>query len=172
MAAFRSFGEAAKPYGALAKGLGGNMLEPTNAEVGRVAKRIAAQAAANDLGGDTKHSGWNVPLDTQYRSLRGKKQGVVILPTRSSAGPWTVAEKGRNQGETGLFLGPAINTRTGVTARNAKTGNLIRRKSKAKKWNGTTAGKGTATDAVTEFERQLPIIVRKGIFALNKKVLG
>lgn len=172
MASFKSLGDAAKPYGVLAEGLKGRALEPTNTEVGRAAKKIAANAASADLGGDPKFSGWAPKLDTQYRSLRGRSQGVVIMPTRSSAGPWTVAETGRNQGETGAFVGPGVNRKTGTTAR-SKSGAVRRvRATKAKRWNGTTKGKNTATDAVREFERQIPQIVRKGILALNRKVLG
>lgn len=119
-------------------------------------QEIAERAASADLGGDPKFSGWAPTLDTQVKS---KSNGQTwLLPTRSSAGPWTVAERGRNVGETGRFLGPGINVRTGQTRRR-KDGTVARQRNRrAKRWNGVTAGKNTATDAVREMDRQLPKI--------------
>jgi hypothetical protein len=170
--AARTFKGDVSAFGALAKDLGGAGLERTNKEIGEAAKRIARQAASNDLGGDPKFSGWAPTLDVKYRSLKGKEQGVVISPTKTSAGPWTVAEKGRNRGETGAVLGPGANRKTGTTAR-SKSGDVRAvRAFKAKRWNGYTDGKGTASAAVQEFERQFLPIVEKGIALLTKKHLG
>lgn len=113
------------------------------------AQKIATREASSDLGGDPKFSGWAPKLDTK---VKGLPAGALISPTRSSAGPWTVAEKGRNVGETGRFLGPGINTRTGLTSRTSK-GNIRRRSAKARRWNGITRGKGTASRAVAGFEK-------------------
>jgi hypothetical protein len=174
VASYKSFGDAAKPFGALAKDLAGKGLDRTNKEIGEAAKRIARQAAANDLGGDPKFSGWAPTLDVKYRSLKGKEQGVVISPTKTSAGPWSVAEKGRNRGAGG-FAGPGINRRTGRTSAGVRAGtSQVRANTRGatKRWNGYTNGKLTATDAVQEFNRQLLPIVEKGIVLLTKKHLG
>lgn len=170
----RTFGGDAKAFGALAKDLSGAGLERTNREVGEAAKRIARQAAANDLGGDPKFSGWAPTLDVKYRSLKGKGQGVVVSPTKTSAGPWTVAEMGRNRGAGG-FAGPGINRRTGRTSAGVKAGtSKVRANTRGavKRWNGYTDGKGTASDAVSEFRAELLPIIEKGIALLTKRHLG
>jgi hypothetical protein len=117
----------------------------------------AREAAASDLGGDPKFSGWKPRLGTQ---IKLKPDGrAFLIPTKRSAGPWTVAEKGRHaEGGVGLFQGPALNLRTGRTSRN-RTGDLVvrsRRQRKVSRWNGRTAGKNTATDARQRMEREIP----------------
>lgn len=168
----RTFGGDAKAFGALSKDLSGAGLERTNREVGTRAKQLARQAASVDLGGDPKFSGWAPTLDTKYRSLKGSQVGVVISPTRVSAGPWTVAQRGRNQGETGAVLGPGVNRKTGLTARTKSGGVRKVRAVQAKRWNGATAGKGTASDAVVLFRRELLPVIEKGIVQLTRKHLG
>lgn len=175
MARYKSYADAAKPFGALAKDLRGDALERTNREIGTRAKQLARQAASADLGGDPKFSGWAPTLDTQYRSLRKPDQGVVVSPTKRSAGPWTVAEQGRNRGAGG-FAGPGVNRRTGRTSVGVRAGtSKVRANSRGgrvKRWNGYTNGKNTATDAVVLFERELLPIVERGIVNLTKKHLG
>lgn len=170
--ASRTFKGDALSFGALAKDLQGAGLDRVNKEIGAAAERIVRQVASNDLGGDPKFSGWAPKLEVQTKPLRGKVPGVVIFPTRTGAGPLTVAERGRNQGETGDVLGPGVNRNTGMTAR-TKSGKVRKvRAFQAKRWNGTTKGKGTATSAVAEFNRQLVPIVEKGVVLLTRKHLG
>lgn len=127
-------------------------------EMAEKAQRIAESEASHDLGGDPKFSGWAPALDTQVKMIR---DGALIQPTRSGAGPWTVAEQGRNVGETGLFLGPGM-TRTGGTIRRRADGSVARQRGrKAKRWNGVTRGKGTASRAVDRMERELDQIPEK-----------
>jgi hypothetical protein len=130
------------------------------------AKAEGYRAAAADLGGDPKFSGWKPWLELKVKS---DKDGAVLMPTRSSAGPWTVAERGRNQGNASGFSGPGINVRTGLTSRTKSGGIRAQRSRKAKRWNGYTQGKGTATEAVARFERltadipekHLKIVIRR-----------
>ena len=133
---------------------------------GRIAKQMAEQgqkiardAASADLGGDPKFSGWAPPLDTKIKTTR---TGAILSPTRQSAGPWTVAERGRNKGSSsGVFIGPGANRRTGATRRR-KDGSVAKVRSfKSKRWNGYTAGKNTASDAVDVMERELPKIAER-----------
>lgn len=127
-------------------------------DMAKAGQKIARRAAANDLGGDPKFSGWAPRLATVVKSTR---DGAVLHPTRSSAGPWTVAEFGRNQGGASGFHGPGINRRTGVTSR-TKAGNLRKVRSvKARRWNGYTQGKGTASDANAVMDQELPKIAEK-----------
>lgn len=111
------------------------------------------RAAAGDLGGDPKFSGWRPWLELQVRS---KQWGAVILPTRQSAGPWTVAEHGRN-----TMAGPRtrIDRRTGNTRQLKRGGvSIVRNR---KRWNGVTQGKGTASDAFARFERASEPVAEK-----------
>lgn len=125
-------------------------------DIGGEMKRIAARAAhSGPLGSDGQFSGWPGPLVTRYRIVgKGK---VLLSPTRASAGKWTVATIGRNQGNANAFLGPGINRRTGVTSR-TKAGNVrkVRTFGSRIRWNGRTSGWGLADDAVAEMERRLP----------------
>ncbi len=137
-----------------------------------VAQHIASQQAGRDLGSDRAFSGWNrsnpIPLDTRIRS--GREGATLLTPTRGSAGPWTVAEFGRNQGNAGGFAGPGINRTTGITSR-TKSGAVRKvRARRAQRWNGVTAGKETASDAVKEMSVKLPKIADAGVrLALRKR---
>ena len=135
-------------------------------EMAKRAQAIATAQASRDLGGDPKFSGWKPPLDTQ---IKPKPYGAVLLPTKSGAGPWTVAEFGRHRGNAGGFSGPGINRKTGKTAR-TKSGGLRKVRSvKGKRWNGTTDPKHTATEAVGHMDRELPQIAAKGVLRTQRR---
>lgn len=127
-------------------------------DIGKMAKREANKAASADLGGDPKFSGWKPELKTAYDIVR---PGVLSFRPagRAAAGPWTVAERGRNQGNASGFSGPGINRRTGATSRTKSGGVRKTRAFGAKRWNGVTAGKGTASDAVAAIEAKVPKLV-------------
>jgi hypothetical protein len=149
---FASFGRKLDLF---AKGLQDPELRQVMAKVGHVAQRAATRAASSDLGGDPKFSGWKPTLDTKVEHIGEGR--IQIRPTRSSAGPWTVAEQGRNQGNSGGFAGPGVNRRTGATSR-TKSGRLRKVRQGSKRWNGRTAGKGTASKAEAQMERETPPI--------------
>lgn len=164
-----SFGSAARKYGDLARGLKGNALNPVEAKVGRRMQTIARNAASRDLGGNDSFSGWRpgkpIPLATKVRPLK-EGPGIVLTPERWSAGPWTVAEFGRGGG----FQGPGVSRGTGRTARN-KNGNVKATRKNRGRFSGTTAGKNTASDAVAQFEMQLPGIIRDGVLDVINEAL-
>jgi hypothetical protein len=116
-------------------------------------QKIARAAASADLGGDPKFSGWRPELDTRIKPLRSAgRVGHVLMPTKFSAGPWTVAEFGRNQ-----TAGPIVRQSSiGLSGRKKRAG-----RGRYRRWNGQTAGKGTASEAVAEMERKLPDIADK-----------
>lgn len=119
-------------------------------DIGKMAKKEATKAASADLGGDPKFSGWKPVLETRYDIVGPGK--LLFKPSKRSAGPWTVAERGRNQGNASGFAGPSINRRTGVTSF-TKSGAVRRsRGPRARRWNGVTQGKNTATDALAVIE--------------------
>lgn len=124
------------------------------------AKGIADDAAAAELPG-MKFRNWPPKLDLQVKA--GKDGSSTLLPTRSGAGPWTVLQSGRHQGNASGFSGPGINIRTGKTSR-TKSGGLRKvRATKGKRWNGVTRGRGTADAAVKRMEAELPKIAEDGI---------
>lgn len=128
---------------------------------------IATRVASADLGGDPKFSGWAPTLDTKLKDLR--TGATLLTPTRVSAGPWTVAEIGRNQGNAGGFAGPGVNVSTGVTGRR-KDGSLRKVRRRAlRRWNGVTQGKGTATKVHAEVDRVAPQIAAKGLRRVTRK---
>lgn len=141
---------------------------------GEQAEKIAARAAMRDLGSDRAFRGWTraqrIPLDTQLKDGRGG--ATILIPTRRSAGPWTVAEFGRNQGTAGggnLYFGPGINRRTGITSR-TKSGGLRRVRSvRGRRWNGTTVGKNTASEAQRIMDVELPRVADKAFGVVLRK---
>lgn len=135
--------------------------------MGRRAQKLAEQAASADLGGDPKFSGWTPVLETRTRRLADG--ATMLTPTARSAGPWTVAEQGRNQGNAGGFFGPGINATTGLTAR-TKSGKVRKVRARAlRRWNGTTRGKDTASDAVALMEREMPKLAEQGVKRVIRK---
>ena len=117
--------------------------------IGKMAKDEAKKAASADLGGDDRFSGWNAPLVTRYDIVGPGK--VSFHPTPRSAGPWTVAQSGRNQA-----AGPAIGSK-------GKRGSRRR-------WNGRTQGKGTADDALAAIEPKVPKLAEQQVSRAIRKV--
>lgn len=143
---FSSFGHRVDVF---ANGISGGDLKKIMSHLGVDAKKDAEQAASADLGGDPKFSGWAPTLDTKFDHAGSGR--ISFHPTGKSAGPWTVAEEGRNQS-----AGPPSPTK--------KKG-----KGKGRKWNGRTQGKGTAAAALAtvaketpdRFEKELKKVLRK-----------
>ena len=118
--------------------------------LGKMAKDEAKKAASADLGGDDKFSGWaKAPLVTRYDIVGPGR--VSFHPTPRSAGPWTVAQSGRNQA-----AGPAIGSK-------GKRGSRRR-------WNGRTEGKGTADDALNAIEPKVPKLAQQQVARAIRKV--
>lgn len=125
--------------------LEGAQLKALADKMGVRAKQLAKDAASADLGGDPKFSGWKPTLDTRYDHL---DPGVIgFKPTRRAAGPWTVAEFGRNTAAGPRMVGPRL----------TKTGRVS--KARTKRWNGVTQPKNTATEALELIEREMPQVV-------------
>jgi hypothetical protein len=126
--------------------LEGRKLKELADKMGVRAKALAKEAASADLGGDNVFSGWpKAPLDTRYDHL--SPGAIGFKPTRRAAGPWTVAEFGRNSAAGPRMVGPRL----------TKTGRVS--KAKAKRWNGKTEPKNTATEALEAIEREMPKVV-------------
>jgi hypothetical protein len=168
MPTWESLAEFARELKGLEIDLTQDEIKTITRQMGREGQQIADRQAARSLGGDRAFSGWNrgapVPLATHLKPAR---QGTLLLP--KFPGGWTVAEQGRNQGNAGGFSGPGINRSTGITSR-TKSGAVRRvRARQSRRWNGATAGKGTASRAVAEMDRQLPRIADKAVLKVTRK---
>lgn len=161
MATFTSFAAYASEVRKLSKAFDDKQMVEITRAMGVKAERIAGEVAAADLGGDAKFSHWNRPLATQLKD--GKDGSTILTPTKDSAGPWTVATSGRNQGNAGGFAGPGVNRKTGRTARTKSGGVRKVRASGMKRWNGTTRGMNTADKAVKRMQAEVPKIAEDGV---------
>ena len=148
------------------------VLEITEAQAEN-AIEVATGEARRDLGGDTRFSGWSGPSrDLSYlnvRRLRSRK-GHIVYPDKKAAGPWKVAESGR-QNMQKLF-GPAIVQRDGEMAqlRYKKDGTMRTfRTGKVKRFTGWTAGKGTASRAVKLADRDADRIAAQDLRNFTRK---
>lgn len=116
-------------------------------DIGKMAKGEATKAASADLGGDPAFSGWPGNLDTRY-DIVGKGK-LLFKPSKRSAGKWTVAELGRNASQ-----GPRIRSSSLTPTGRKRSAGSFRR------WNGVTAGKDTASDAIAAIEPKVPKLVQ------------
>ena len=117
-------------------------------KVGVKAKQIATDAASADLGGDPAFSGWRPATNWLATRFDHLEPGVISFhPTKRSAGPWTVAEFGRNRAAGPRMVGPRL-TKTGKVS-----------KARQRRYNGQTEGKGTASDALAKIEPMVPEVV-------------
>lgn len=168
----RSFGGDASSFGKLAADL--TDMKSLDAILSRRAEAAANAVASRTLGADRKHTGkgrgWGVPLDVKTKRLR-EGNGIIVHPTRFSAGPWTEVEVGRNQGNAVGFAGPGVNRKTGLTARTKAGGVRKVRAVRGRRWNGTTRGRGAASAVVSELERELLPVVQKAVIELTNKRL-
>jgi hypothetical protein len=126
--------------------------------LGKMAKEEATKAASADLGGDPKFSGWAPTLDTAYDIIGPGR--ILFKPKRQAAGPWTVAEFGRNQAEGPRMVGPRL----------TKTGRVS--KARQKRYNGRTQGKNTASDALGAIDEKASGVVDKQTKAALRKFFG
>lgn len=139
---------------------------------GMEGKASAAAAARRDLGGDGKFSGWpKASLEARYSDHRDGL-GVTIHRAPRSAGPWRVADQGRNQGNATGFSGPGVNPRTGRTARGARGMVRTVQPRRGRRWNGRTVGKNTWSDAEALMISRIPRVVEAEVDKLMMEWLN
>lgn len=103
--------------------------------------------------GDQSMSGWRRTGAIPVKAVVKKEPEVAITPDGRSAGQWRVLEQGRNKGNAFGISGPGISA-DGTTRRN-KNGSVRKvRARKGRRWNGTTEGKETWTDAADAVKKQ------------------
>jgi hypothetical protein len=140
-----TFDDLSKKLRGLERAFTDPKLKQIATKMGVEAKKQATKAASADLGGDPKFSGWSPKLDTRFDYIGDGK--ISFKPTKRAAGPWTVAEFGRNQAAGPRMTGPRL-TKTGKVS-----------KAKTKRYNGQTQPKHTASDALDLIERRMPGVV-------------
>lgn len=128
------------------------------------AQKIIDAQVARDLT-QSDFSGWTrsnpIKLTTEQRF--GRDNAAIVYPTKTTAGPFTVLDAGRNKGNASGFAGPGVNRRTGLTSR-TKAGNIRQQRNRAaRRWNGYTSGKGTAGNAAKAIEKAMPDVAEVGV---------
>lgn len=119
--------------------------------IGKMAKGEADKTARRDLGSDGQFSGWPGRLGVRYDIVGEGK--LLFKPSNArAAGKITVADLGRNASQ-----GPRIRSSTLTPTGRKRSARSMRR------WNGVTAGKNTATDAVAAIEAKVPKMVRSHV---------
>jgi hypothetical protein len=140
--------------------------------IGKMAKEAAQEAAAGDLGSDGRFSGWRrgapFELATKYDIIGPGR--VSFHPTPKSAGPWTVAQSGRNQGNAGGFSGPGVNRSTGETSRTKSGGVRKVRARQGATLERTHVGEEHGVDALALIDKRLPKLVDSNIGRAIRKV--
>lgn len=142
--------------------------------VGRQTKADVDDAVRADGLGDQSMSGWRrgAPIKVTGQARVISDSEIFVGPQGKGIGPMRVLESGRNQGNASGFSGPGINTKTGTTAR-TKSGGLRKvRARKKKRWNGTTEGRDTWSDAVQLMESRVPGRVHKQVQAAIRRHIG
>jgi len=153
-------------------------------KVGVALRPYAWKGATRDVGAKRAFSGWRrnagIRLDIGW-SVHTRNVGLTIHRENHSAGPWRVAEEGRNKGNGAvkLFRGPGINRKKGTTTANAllsrKAGFPVytARKFKPRRWNGYTKGKDTWSHAAELMAEQTPRLIHASErVAIAKAFLG
>jgi hypothetical protein len=153
-------------------------------KVGVALRPYAWKGASRDVGTKRAFKGWRrhagIKFDIGW-SVHTRNVGLTIHRENHSAGPWRVAEQGRNKGNAvpNLFKGPAVNRKKGLTTPNAllsrKAGYPVytARKFKPRRWNGYTEGKNTWSYAAELMADQTPRLLHAGErAAIAKAFLG
>lgn len=161
MPTFDGFAAFNRELDAMAKEIAVSKRRKITGTMADKAQEIIRAEVTKDVGSDRKFRGWAPKLVTEVKFT--KEGAAIVHPTRSSAGPITVANQGRNQGNASGFAGPGINRRTGITSRTKSGGIRQQRNRRAKRWNGVTRGFGTADRAVAAMERLIPKVAEDGV---------
>lgn len=167
MPTFRGFDAFNRELKALSDEFDGRRARKVLKPAVKAGKKAAKNVLPRDLGGDHKFSGWDAPFTVESKWT--PSSAAVIHPTRNSAGPWRVADEGRNRGNVAGFSGPGINRRSGLTSR-TKSGALRKTRSfKSKRWNGTTRGFGTGDKAAAAIDKAVEPIIDKQVLKVTKR---
>ena len=174
----QSFAQFERKIAAVQDELSGAAGKARLARVGKLAQGDVDEAVRGTLGDDSM-SGWKrgapIPIKGASR-LVGDTE--VLVSAGKASGPMRVLQSGRNQGNAGGMAGPGVSA-DGTTRRN-KNG-TVRKATKRKgyeygkvgrRWNGTTAGKGTWSKADALIAARTPARVHAEVRKALGKHLG
>jgi len=150
------FGDLSKRIDMLAREMGGKGQQARLKRVGVLSKQDVDAAVRADLG-DLSMSGWRRgnPHEITGRFDLAGDSAVVMSPSKRGRGPMRVLEQGRNQGNAGGMAGPGVSA--DGTTRRTKSGAVRKvRARQSRRWNGTTRGRGTWSDATEIMTREMP----------------
>ena len=164
----QSFADLDRKLGRVVADLNGEVSRAGLARVGKKLERQIDQAVTADIG-DTSMSGWRRggPIAIIGQSRVISDHAVIVEPLPKTKGPMAVLERGRN-----VTFGPGVSS-NGTTKRN-KGGTVKRaRKFKSKRWNGTTEGKATMSEASQAIKDKAPKLLAAEVHrALAKHLSG
>lgn len=164
-----TFASFAKRLDVFANGLKDPELRRVMGKLGDEAvKKDVPKAAAADLGGDDRFSGWKGPRFEAEVKHQGPGS-IVVQPKPRSRGMVRVAQSGRNQGNASGFAGPGLNVRTGRRSRGGIRQTGVRRSAR---WNGRTQPKHTWDDAEKIIDRETPKRVDEEVTRVKRKAFG
>tara|TARA_R110000868_G_scaffold119845_1_gene317942 strand:+ start:244 stop:762 length:519 start_codon:yes stop_codon:yes gene_type:complete len=169
----QSFADLDRKLGRVVADLNGEVSRQGLARVGQKVQGEIDQAVSADIG-DTSMSGWrrSGPIAITGTSRVISDHAVIVEPVGKAKGPMAVLERGRNQGNAGGMAGPGVSA-DGTTRRNANGSVRKTRARKAKRWNGTTQGKGTMGDASQAIKDKAPRLIAAEVHrALGKHLSG
>ena len=150
------FGDLSKRIDLLAREMGGKGQQARLKRVGVLSKTDVNAAVRADLG-DLSMSGWRRgnPAEITGRFDLAGDSAVVMSPSKRGRGPMRVLQDGRNQGNAGGMAGPGVSA--DGTTRRTKSGAVRKvRARQSRRWNGTTKGKSTWTDATDIMCKKMP----------------
>ena len=165
------FGDLSHRMDLLAREMGGQAQQARLKRVGVLSKADINEAVRADLG-DMSMSGWRRgnPHEIVGRFDLQGDSAVAMTPSPKGRGPMRVLESGRNQGNAGGVSGPGISA--DGTTRRTKSGAVRKvRARRGRRWNGTTRGKGTWTDATKIMEAKMPARYEHALVADMAKLL-
>ena len=136
--------------------------------VGVAAKGDASQAFAADWGHGDKFHHWNAPATTAFNPVDGSPGQIKFGASGKGMGPWVVAQIGRHQG-----VGDEMTVKfRPVVAKYKKNGQLSKRQPRRRKWNGTTEGRDSWSDAEAAIGDKTPGRVNTEVEAAMRRAFG
>ena len=169
----QSFAQFERKLDGVVADLQGEVSRGGLARTGEAVRSAIDDAVRADIG-DTSMSGWRRggPIPVVGTSRMISDHAVIVEPAKPAKPVMAVLERGRNQGNASGFAGPGISA--DGTTRRTKSGAVRKvRARRARRWNGTTEGKGTMGDASRAIkDKAPPLIAREVHKALAKRLTG
>jgi len=154
----QSFADLNRKMEAVERDLSGQLSRQAMARVGEAVQGEIEKAVTADIG-DTSMSGFrrgnSIKIVGTSKVISDHEVKVQPDPSTGAKGAMAVLERGRNQGNAGGMAGPGVSA--DGTTRRTKSGAVRKvRARQSRRWNGTTRGRGTWSDATEIMTREMP----------------